>query len=295
MLPWLICGVLAAVVLAQNVKIWMMKKGISEICEQLGERLKGDTNNLLFVSTRDRHVRRLAAELNVQLRLLRGQRRRYLNGDRELKDAVTNISHDLRTPLTAIYGYLQLLEREDLPDNTVRYLGLIRERTEALKLLTEELFRYSVVLAAEEERHFETVSLNGTLEEAIAAFYAALTERGIAPLIEMPDAPVTRRLDRAALSRIFSNILSNALKYSDGDLHITLRETGEILFANTAAYLDPVQVGRLFDRFFSVENGTESTGLGLSIARVLAEQMGGTISAGYDYPMLCVTVHFPPQ
>ena len=289
----LICGVLTAVVLAQRLKIWLLKKGIKEICGQLGERLEEDTNNLLFVSTRDRQVRRLAAELNVQLRLLRGQRRRYLNGDRELKDAVTNISHDLRTPLTAVYGYLQLLEREDLPDNAVRYLTCIRERTEALKQLTEELFRYSIVLSAEEEPHWEEVRLDSALEEAAAAFYAAFTERGIEPVIEMPGTPVVRRLDRAALSRIFSNILSNALKYSGGDLYITLRETGEIVFANTAAQLDPVQVGRLFDRFFSVENGTESTGLGLSIARVLAEQMGGAISAGYDGSMLCVTVVFP--
>ncbi len=293
MLPWLICGILAAVVLAQRLKIWLLRKSAAEICEQLGERLAEDTNNLLFVSTRDRQVRRLAAELNAQLRLLRQQRRQYLTGDRELKDAVTNISHDLRTPLTAIYGYLQLLDRQDLPEDAARYLSYIRERVEALKQLTEELFRYSIVLSASEDLRLEPVCLNGALEEAAAAFYAALTGRGIEPVITMPDVRVMRCLDKAALSRIFSNILSNALKYSDGDLSVTLRETGEIIFENTAAGLDPVQVGRLFDRFFSVASAKESTGLGLSIARALAEQMGGMVSAGFAYPKLCVTVVFP--
>lgn len=292
MLSWVICGILAAALLAQRLKIRLMKKSAAEICEQLRERLEEDTNNLLFVSTRDKHIRCLAAELNCHLRLLRRQRQKYQTGNRELKDAVTNISHDLRTPLTAIYGYLQLLEHEDLPDNTVRYLALIRKRTEALKQMTEELFRYSVVLSTAEDLHPEPVCLNGALEESIAAFYAALKERGIEPVIEIPETHIIRQLDRAALARIFSNIISNALKYSDGDLHIVLRETGEILFENTAAGLDPVQVGRLFDRFFSVESAKESTGLGLSIARALTEQMGGTVSAEYAPPVLCVQIIF---
>lgn len=295
MLPWLLCGVFAAVILAQRMKIRALQRGLDEIAAQLGERLEEDTNNLLFLSTRDRHVRHLAAELNVHLRLLRRQRRQYLSGDKALKDAVTNISHDLRTPLTAIYGYLQLLEREDLPENAARYLAFIGERVQALKQLTEELFRYSVVLSTAEDLHLEEVCLNGALEEAVAAFYAALMERGIVPSIEMPEKRVNRQLDKAALSRIFSNILSNALKYSSGDLHIALLESGEVLFENTAEGLDEVQVGRLFDRFFSVAAAQESTGLGLAIARALAERMGGTAAARYDGGKLCVSVCFPEK
>ena len=293
MLPWLLCGLLSLIILAQWLKSRAVRRGLDEILTQMGERLEEDTNNLLFLSTRDRHVRRLASELNAQLKRLRAQRRKYQSGDRELKEAVTNVSHDLRTPLTAICGYLQLLDREDLPEPAVRYLSLIGERVQALRLLTEELFRYSVVLSTAEELHPEDVSLNGALEEAIAAFYAALTGRGIVPVIEITEQPVIRRLDRGALSRILSNILSNALKYSGGDLRVALLESGELLFENTAAGLDEVQVGRLFDRFFSVETAQESTGLGLAIARALAERMGGAASASYHSGKLCVQVSFP--
>ena len=293
MLPWLLCGVLAAVILAQRMKIRALQKGLDEISTQLGERLEEDTNNLLFLSTRDKHVRHFAAELNQQLRLLRRQRRKYLSGDRELKDAVTNISHDLRTPLTAICGYLQLLDREALPEDAARYLALIGERVQALRQLTEELFRYSVVLSTAEDLRLEPVCLNGALEEALAAYYAALTERGIVPVIEIPDKRVVRQLDRSALSRIFSNILSNALKYSGGDLRVALSEDGGLFFENSAAGLDEVQVGRLFDRFFSVETAQESTGLGLAIARALAERMGGTAWASYSGGKLLVCVDFP--
>ena len=100
-------------------------------------------------------MRRLAAALNRELRLLREQRRRYVAGDRELKEAVANVSHDLRTPLTAICGYLDLLEQEELSPAVGRYVSVIRERAEAMRGLTEELFRYSLLVSAERELHPE--------------------------------------------------------------------------------------------------------------------------------------------
>ncbi len=106
----------------------------------------------------------------------------------------------------------------------------------------------------------------------------------------MPEKPVVRTLDRSALSRVFSNLLTNAVKYSDGDLDITLFETGEITFANTAPGLDEVQVGRLFDRFYTVEAARKSTGLGLAIARTLIEQMGGAIAARYEEGRLVIHI-----
>ena len=223
--------------------------------------------------------------------ILRKQRHRYLVGDRELKEAVTNISHDLRTPLTAICGYLDLLQREPLSENAVRYISLIENRTEAMKQLTEELFRYSVILSTQ-ELEIETVCLNGVLEESIAAFYAALTSRGIQPQIHMSGKRIEKQLNRDALSRVFSNILNNALKYSDGDLEITLRDYGEIVFANTASGLNEIQVGKLFDRFFTVEAARNLGGLGLAISKTLVEQMGGNISAKLVDHVLSIQIQF---
>ncbi|MDE6280798.1 MAG: cell wall metabolism sensor histidine kinase WalK, partial [Oscillospiraceae bacterium] len=102
MLPWLLYGVLTVVVLSLIVRLRLLQNSLDEIERQLGERLASDTNNPIFLSSRNPHARRLAAELNAQLKELRRQRQRYENGDRELKEAVTNVSHDLRTPLTAI-------------------------------------------------------------------------------------------------------------------------------------------------------------------------------------------------
>lgn len=293
MLPWLLCGLLSLIILAQWLKSRAVRRGLDEILTQMGERLEEDTNNLLFLSTRDRHVRRLASELNAQLKRLRAQRRKYQSGDRELKEAVTNVSHDLRTPLTAIFGYLELLEGEPQTGEAARYLAVIRDRAEMLSALTEELFRYSVILSGESGGRTEAVALGAVLEESLAAFYTALREAGITPAVRMPPVRVVRSLDRGALARVFSNLLGNAVKYSGGDLEITLTESGVITFSNTAADLGGVEAGRLFDRFYTVEASRQSTGLGLSIARTLVEQMGGTITAQYKGDRLYIQIVFP--
>ncbi len=290
-----LCAILAVTALALGIKVLSMRRAARQILRELSEKLSEDTNTLICLSTSDRQMRRLAAELNRELRTLRAQRLRYRQGDRELKDAITNISHDLRTPLTAICGYLELMEREPLGDSAARYLERICQRTEAMKALTEELFRYSVVLSTAEDMTAEPVDLNAALEQAAADFYAALTGRGIQPVIRMPAQRVVRSLNRAALSRILSNLFSNALKYSDGDLEVTLTERGEIAFSNGARALDPVQVGRLFDRFFSLEAARNATGLGLAIAKTLVEKMDGTIAAGYENGRLTVTICFPAE
>lgn len=291
-LLWVMIGILIFVIIALFIKIHLLQKGAREIAEAFADRLITDTNTLIDISTRDPYMRNLAAAINEQLRLLRKQRHKYLSGDQELKEAVTNISHDLRTPLTAICGYMDLLEREEKSEAVTRYLSLIENRTEALKQLTEELFRYSVILSTQEDMTFETVYVNGVLEESIAGFYGALTGRGITPVISMTENRIERNLNKAALSRVFSNILGNALKYSDGDLEIILRDDGEILFSNTASGLNEVQVGKLFDRFFTVEAARNSNGLGLAIAKSLVEHMGGEILASYVESKLSISIIF---
>lgn len=284
---------LAFSVLFLLLYLLILRHSIREAAEELDEKLKTDTNTLLSISTGDRAVRALAAQINNQLRVLRKERLKLQVGSDELTTAVTNISHDLRTPLTAICGYLDLLMQEPQSEKSERYLAVIRERTDAMRGLTEELFRYSVIAGTIEELHLEPVCLNDILEQSLVGFYGALTGRGITPEIQMPEQEVVRELDVAAIRRILDNLLSNAVKYSDGDLCVSLTDKGEIIFSNHAVGLDSVQVKRLFDRFYTVETARQSSGLGLSIAKLLTEHMGGSITATYHNGNLSVSVIFP--
>ena len=289
----LLCIVLTITVFILGIKLFLMRKAAKEIGDEFSEKLKGDTNTLISISTDDKIMCQLTKNINIQLKELRLQRLRYMQGDLELKNAVANISHDLRTPLTAISSYLDLLDKEEKNEPIERYIGIIKNRTETLIQLTEELFRYSIITSPNNNIQLEPVSINRILEDSILQFYATLQGRGITPNLNITEKQVIRNLSSVELSRIFSNILSNAVKYSDGDLSVTLTDNGIIRFSNTAYNLNDVQVERLFDRFYTLENARKSTGLGLSISKILVEQMNGTISAIYENEKLNISIEFP--
>lgn len=292
LLPWILVSLLGTFLLILAGKVYTLHKSARQLREGMAQQLERETNTLLSVSSGDREMRALADALNGQLAQLRAERQRYQHGDLELKEAITNISHDLRTPLTAIVGYLALLEGEEKSEAVERYLSQISNRTQVLHQLSEELFAYAL-LTAPQPLHPQRVDLRGLVEEALLSYCGAMEQRGMEPTIQLPDGRVERTLDPTAAGRVLSNIISNALKYSAGDFAVTMTPDGVITFANSAPDLNPVLVQRLFDRFFTVETARHSTGLGLSIAKLLTQQMEGTLEAKYQEGQLVITLSFP--
>ena len=281
MIPWILCIIFLLFIFLLCGKLFTLHRSLEELCAEFRERMQEDTNHLIYLSSGDTYVRKLAAQMNEELRELRKQRLKYLQGDRELKEAITNISHDLRTPLTAIYGYLELLEGEEVSDEVGQSLKQIRNRTDALKGFTEELFQYSVIVTEEEKEKNEVV-LNQVLEEALLGCYGAFVSRKIEPEIQIPEEKIRRILEETALRRVLDNIIYNALKYSNGDFKVTLNQAGVFTFSNISEELTPVMLERLFDRFYTVKTGKNTTGLGLSIAKTLTERIGGRLYAKYE-------------
>lgn len=292
LLPWILVALLGVLLLILAGKVYTLHKSARQLREGMARQLERETNTLLAVSSGDREMRALADALNGQLAQLRAERQRYQHGDLELKEAITNISHDLRTPLTAIVGYLALLEGEEKSEAVERYLSQISNRTQVLHQLSEELFAYAL-LTAPQPLHPQRVDLRGLVEEALLSYCGAMEQRGMEPTIQLPAGRVERNLDPTAAGRVLSNLISNALKYSAGDFAVTMTPDGVITFANSAPDLNPVLVQRLFDRFFTVETARHSTGLGLSIAKLLTQQMEGTLEAKYQEGQLVITLSFP--
>lgn len=290
---WVSIGILITIIIVLLVKMYLLQKSVKEIEMAFADRLITDTNVLIDISSNNKNMRHLAETINGELRKLRTERHRFQQGDLELKNAVTNISHDLRTPLTAISAYLDLLDNTEKSADVERYVEIIKNRTEVLKQLTEELFQYSIITSQEYGNNVERVVVNSVLEESILGFYAILQEKNIIPNICITDEKVICKINISALVRVFSNLINNAIKYSDGDLDITLTDAGKIIFSNTASNLSEIDVKRLFDRFYTVENARKGAGLGLSISRILIEQMNGTISAKYENGKLSICVQLP--
>ena len=281
-----ICFILLMKVLSLRSDAWKIERSFGKI-------LSEDTNNLITLTAHDSRMRSLAGSINTELRHLREEKNKYYHGNVELSNAITNISHDLRTPLTAIIGYLDMMGKTDSIEKIKGYLPIITKRAESMKQLTEELFSYSIDYSnADAEVEREELVLNQVLEDSILGYYSVLSEKGMKLEVDITENKIIRTLNRTYMSRIFSNLLNNAVKYSDGDLKICLKDDGDIIFSNSAASLKGIDAEQLFDRFYTVEAARSSTGLGLSIVKLLVERQGGEILSNLAEGRLTITISF---
>ena len=263
------------------VKLYVIKQSIKEIEKSFSKILRTDTNNIIAISSSDKDIKNLTINLNNNLSELRGQKLQYKNGNQELKKIITNISHDLRTPLTAIKGYVDLIEQEKLSNNQKKYLKVIQKKSNELTELTGQLFEYTKLMDIDVKIKKEECCINEILEETLVSYYSIFKEQDIIPNISICSTKVYKIVNKISIIRVFENILSNVIKYSNGDLKVEMQENGTITFSNKATSLDETTVQKIFDRYFSVENAKESTGIGLSIAKQLVELNNGSIKAEY--------------
>ena len=278
---YIIIGVWTCVIAFIIIKLNLIKKSIKEIKIQLTSILKSDTNNLITISSSDKDVKELANILNIELKELREQKLQYENGNQEFKKSITNISHDMRTPLTAISGYIDLIKDEKENGKQHEYIEIIERKTNDLITLTEQLFDFSKTMDIDTKIRKEECCINEILEEMLANYYIIFKEKNIIPQIEITEEKIYRMVDKNTIVRVFENILSNVSKYSNGDFKVVLDRDGKITFSNKATSLDATTVQKIFYRYFTVENAKKSTGLGLSIAKQLIELNRGKIAARY--------------
>lgn len=274
------------------LKVLIMKQEIKNIGSCLTDIINTDTNNLITINTNDKKLKELANLLNDSLKNLRKLELEYKNGNKELKTSITNISHDLRTPLTAIRGYLDLMDNDNLSEKQIKYLKIIDSKVKDLTFLTEQLFDFSKTLDIHAEMKQESIVINDILEDSVASFYSLFKEHNITPNIDICREKVIRVLNENMLKRIFENIISNAIKYSKKDFNIKLYNNGIIEFSNQADSLDQVSLEQLFDRYYTVKNAKKSNGIGLSIAKQLVDLSGGKIEAKYKNNILIIKIEF---
>ena len=300
---WFIISIILFVIcMILIIKIYLNNKDIKKIGENLEEILTNDTNNLITVSTSNKQIKKVAGKLKK----LRKVKIQYENGSEELKRTITNISHDMRTPLTAISGYIELMENnieaEEVnnskskiirrEENKQKYLKIIKRKTSELIELTEQLFKFSTTMDTLWKIDKENCCINEILEEILAEYYSILKKKNIVPEINICNEMIYKNLNKNSLIRIFENILSNMIKYSDGNFKIKLERSGKIIFSNKAKKLDTTTVQKIFDRYFTVENANNVTGVGLSIAKQLVEINEGNIIAKYMDGNLVIEVQF---
>lgn len=273
-------------------KLYFLRNSINEIAKSFSFIINADTNNIISISSTDKSIKNLAINLNRDLIDLRTRKLQYDNGNQELKKIITNISHDLRTPLTAIKGYIDLMDEDALSKKQKQYLNIIEKKSNELTELTEQLFDFSKTIDFDIAIKKEKYCINEILEETLISYYSIFKEKNIVPEIMICKEKIYKLVNKNALIRIFENVLSNIFKYSNGNFKVELKNDGIITFSNKATSLDETTVQKIFNRYFSVENAKESTGIGLSIAKQLVELNNGNIYADYKKETLYISISF---
>lgn len=288
---WILLFAAGALAIYFAGRLAVVHSDIVETAESFTKRVEEDWNAPITTGSGDRYVKELVRRLNDSLIVYRETRRRREQDDTHLRDKITNLAHDLRTPLTAVMGYLDVLE--DQPDAASRYLPIMRNRIELMAALTGELFEYSLSSSGRPVRIQESIDLRSLIENAVISLYPVFQEHSTEPQLDLPEMPVLCSTDRSLAERLYGNILTNAIRHGSGRIRVKLDEDGTVIISNAAPDLDPLDIEKMFDRFYTVRNAGRTTGLGLGIAKTLAEELGGSVQASLSDGILEIIVSLP--
>ena len=286
---------LCAVLIGRQV---ILERGLHQAARRMREQLADETTARLALPCPSAGAEELLVCLNQLLELRQEERAVYHRKEQELRQQIANVSHDLRTPLTSILGYLQLLEGEGLsPGKRVEYLSVIEGRARTLQTFIAAFYDLSRIEGGELPLERDKVDLGRALSDQLAAAYEQIEESGLVMEVDIaPDMPPVWA-DGGAVTRIFSNLLTNALRHGEDTLAVKLYREGNAVvsaFSNRADGLTAEDAAHVFERFYTADKMRtgQSTGLGLAIVKALAERMGHTVAARWEDGVFTVEVRW---
>lgn len=277
--------VLFLVAIALIFSFATLEKNLREAKKQLDRMKENESKVRISLSSPNRAAEELFAAINQVLDLRESSLADFHRQERSLREQISNVSHDLRTPLTSILGYLQLLEDPSLAEEErLQYLQVIEARARTLRDLITTFYDLSRIEGGEYPLEREQLDLYRVLSELAAEYYNDLERSGLTVEIDLKEGLPPVWGDYAAVVRVFTNLIGNALKHGKGSLSIRLYRAGNDLaadFSNDGTDLTQEDAARVFERFYTADKtrSSQSTGLGMSIVRALMEQMGHEVTA----------------
>ena len=289
--------VLVIVIIMLFIGLLSYRRQIKKICRQLAFINEKDTNMKLVEDGPVSDINCLNEEINKLIEEKKNIDRAAKEKEEAFKDTITNISHDIRTPLTSLDGYFQLLLQSDSREDKERYIAIIQERIVSLNDMLEELFTYTKLQNNKYEFDIEKVDFGKIVYDTTLSFYDDLKIRNIEAQIDYSEEQYLVNGNKEAIRRILQNIIKNAMEH--GESRIVLKLfciNGEVVFecANDVKNANEIDVSQVFTRFYKADSARthSSTGLGLSIAKGLIEKVGGSIEASMNEEHFKVKVVF---
>lgn len=267
------------------IRFYLLKLELKRVTRQLNQLNNKVISKKIDLTFYDKDLENLAKNINDQIDLTNEAIFEKLRTENEMKQAIANISHDIRTPMTSILGYIQFLESDDIgPEKRIKYQENIKNGALRLKVLLDEFFELSTIESADYPLKVENIKLNKLLVDVLIGFYDDFSKAQIEPSILIPEDEIYITGDTSAVKRVIENLISNAIKHSSGNVTIQLvkhSSSVQLNIMNHAKELKEQDLPLLFDRFYKVDQTRtkKSTGLGLFIAKSLMEKMDGNLSA----------------
>ena len=283
--------VLSILVITLLIRVVTTNIELKNITRELKEITEKDTNLLLSTSSGDKSIKILVDSLNKELKKLLSLKREYSKGIFDVKKSAENIAHDIRTPLTVIKGYVDLLEKEELSEEGRKYLEIIKGRVDYMKEMIDELF-LSLSMKSRGVLNLSNIDAKSILEEALVSYYNEFKKKGMSPSLMTPNEKVIIKADSKALYRAYSNIISNALKYGEGEFKVEMDEKGNTIFSNLAPNMDSVEANKLLDRYYTISDAKASSGIGLSISKEILQEMGGELKVKLENNRLYISITY---
>ncbi len=247
----------------------------------------------------DKNLEQLLKKINKLYLARQEERIAYQRREIQIRREIENISHDLRTPLTSILGYVDLIQNDDLEEKEkAEYLQIIKKRAKVLQGFIQDFYELSRIEGEDYPLKLEAVTVQTILAETAVAYFNEFEKKNIRVDLELLDQKTDLIADKIYLNRIFNNLIQNALKYStevftikqiDGNKECILR------FQNDKGNLTEKELELIFDRFYSGDSSrnNHSTGLGLTITKILAEKMKGSINTYLEGDLFVIELRFP--
>lgn len=263
----------------------MLRREMVRMTKQLEASNKGKTGKRIEVALFDPMLEALAAQINRQSRKIDESEAKQRRIQQEFRQAVVNISHDIRTPLTSIIGYIQLLESDTITlEEKSEYVHVVKNRSQRLQSLLNDFFELALVESPDDHLKYEEINLTALISEILLDFYDMFNERNITPIFRLTEEKTAIYGDESAIRRVVENLLVNTIKYGSGQVEIQFsrqKEVAELIIMNEAKELVGSDVNLLFNRFYTADQArsTQTSGLGLSIAKALMNKMDGTLIA----------------
>ena len=277
--------VLLNIILAFSLFSW--KRQICEITKQISE------NKKLRISLSNKQIEKLAGIINEKKHLEQKTNIQIIQEKEQLKHSIANISHDLRTPLTSIQGYLTLLKDCEDKEEQEHYFSVIQAKTDYLTELLQIFYDLSLIESDDYILGIEKIDVNRIVTDCLISKYNELKE--LSPTIKIENAPVWITGNAVACKRIIVNLVTNAIRYSDDYIEIVMDADGIFTVKNTTSELKNIDVNILFQKFYTVDTSRSNgnTGLGLYIVKELLNKIeGGIKEISYKNNILTISVYF---